>query len=196
MSEQAALPALPVAGAGASVVNRNPFTVSNYRRWWAASVVGGMGVGIQAVTVPLFVRDRVSDDNRGLAIAFALICTTAPGAVLALLGGVIADRVERRRILVRTYTVAALVSLAYVVLSGIGRAGRLAGVHPGSDRRVGGRVHESSAPIDDAPDARAAADPERRDLGNYGVHGVAAGVRADGRRGGRGPVDVDAGVRG
>lgn len=97
--------------------SRNPFVIANYRRWWTASVVAATGVGIQVVTVPLFVTARVSEDRRALAIAAALICQTLPATVLVLFGGVIADRVERRRILVRTYAVAATVSLLYVFLS-------------------------------------------------------------------------------
>lgn len=107
-----------IAGGEAAAGSRNPFAVAQYRMWWLASVVAGAGVGIQAVTVPLFIRDRVDEDARALAIAAALICQTLPGALLALVGGVVADRVERRRVLVRTYLVAAAVSLAYVVLSG------------------------------------------------------------------------------
>ncbi|WP_322796292.1 MFS transporter, partial [Tepidiforma sp.] len=107
-----------VAGDAAAAGSRNPFAVAQYRMWWVASVAAGAGVGIQAVTVPLFIRDRVDEDARALAIAAALICQTLPGALLALVGGVVADRVERRRILVRTYLVAAAVSLVYVVLSG------------------------------------------------------------------------------
>lgn len=66
--------------------------------------------------MPLFVRDRVDLDARALAIAGALIAQTLPAALLALVGGAVADRVERRRILVRTYAVAAAVSLGYVAL--------------------------------------------------------------------------------
>ncbi len=97
---------------------RNPFASPGYRYWWLASIVAGTGVGIQTVTVPLFIRDRVADDHRAIAIAAALICQTLPGAILALIGGVVADRTERRRILVRTYSLAAAVSLVYVGLSG------------------------------------------------------------------------------
>lgn len=106
------------ANAGEGEVSRNPFSVVGFRIWWLASVVAGSGVGIQAVTVPIFIRDRVSEDFRATAIAAALICQTLPGAALALVGGVVADRVERRRILVRTYGIAAAVSLTYVALSG------------------------------------------------------------------------------
>ena len=98
---------------------RNPFAAERFPRWWTASLFAGTGVGIQAVTVPLFLRDRVDADERALVIAAALIAQTLPGALLALLGGVIADRVERRRILVRTYGVAAAVSVAYVLLAAL-----------------------------------------------------------------------------
>lgn len=111
------IPGLP-AELHPATQTRNPFAVAGYRVWWAASIVAGTGVGIQAVTVPLFLRDRVGQDQRASAIAAALICQTVPAAFFALFGGVVADRVERRRILVRTYAVAAAVSLAYVALAG------------------------------------------------------------------------------
>ncbi len=78
---------------------------AGFTRWWLATLIAGAGVGIQAVTVPLFIRDRVPTDARALAIAGALIAQTLPGALLTLVGGAVADRVERRRILVRTYAV-------------------------------------------------------------------------------------------
>jgi len=95
---------------------RNPFAASGFFSWWSASIVAGIGVGIQSVTVPIFVRDRVLEDERALAISAALVVQALPGALLSLVGGAIADRIERRRILVRTYGIAALVSISYVVL--------------------------------------------------------------------------------
>ena len=97
---------------------RNPFLARGYPRWWIASLVAGTGLGIQSVTVPIFIRDRVDLDERGLAIASALVAQTLPAAFLALLGGTIADRVPRHRILLRTYGVATLVSSVYVFLCG------------------------------------------------------------------------------
>lgn len=102
----------------AASYSTNPFAASGFTRWWLGSLVAGTGLGIQAVTIPLFLRDRVEGNTRALAIAGALIAQTLPGAVLALVGGAVADRVERRRILVRTYAIAALVSVFYVLLSG------------------------------------------------------------------------------
>jgi MFS family permease len=99
--------------------SRNPFGSPRFKRWWLASLVAGTGVGIQAVTVPLFIRDRVAEEMRAVAIAAALVSQTLPGALLVLVGGTLADRVERRRILVRTYAIAAFVSSIYVMLSGL-----------------------------------------------------------------------------
>jgi predicted MFS family arabinose efflux permease len=79
-------------------------------------MIAGTGVGIQTVTVPLFIRDRVALDERALAIAAALVATALPGACLALFGGAAADRMEQRHILLRAYAVAAAVSTLYVAL--------------------------------------------------------------------------------
>lgn len=76
-------------------------------------------MGIQAVTVPLFIRDRVEVDERAVAIAAALAVQSLPGALLTLLGGSLADRVERRRILARTYAAVAVVACCYIALSGL-----------------------------------------------------------------------------
>ncbi len=96
--------------------SRNPFTSPRFRRWWMASFVAGTGVGIQAVTVPLYIRDRVDSEERALAISTALIAQTLPAALVVLFGGTAADRIEHRRILVRTYAVGAVVSMLYVWL--------------------------------------------------------------------------------
>jgi MFS family permease len=98
--------------------SRNPFAAPQFARWWLASLVAGSGAGINSVTLPLFLRDRVSSDARALAIAGALVALTLPGVVLSLVGGAVADRIERRRILATTYTLAFGVSLIYVALSG------------------------------------------------------------------------------
>jgi len=111
----AATAAMP--GEEAAAGTRNPFTSPRYRQWLTASIIAAVRVGITNVTVPLFIRDRVCEDLRAIAIAAALISLTLPGALLTLVGGTFADRIERRRILVRTYSVAAMVSVAYVLLS-------------------------------------------------------------------------------
>ncbi|MFN0145611.1 MAG: MFS transporter [Dehalococcoidia bacterium] len=97
---------------------RNPFATPAYRWYFAAVVCGAMGVGIQVVSVPLFIRDRVASGDREFLIALALIAQAVPAAVLMLAGGVAADRFQRGRIMTRVWFSAAFVSLAYVLLTG------------------------------------------------------------------------------
>ena len=104
-------------GAGQAPESRNPFRNRDYRSWLTASVVMALAVGIQIVAVPLFIRDRVEPDERAAAIAGALMIQELPGVLLTVFGGVLADRVEARFILVRATAVAAVVSAVYLVLS-------------------------------------------------------------------------------
>ncbi len=99
--------------------SRNPFAIPDYRAWWAASLFAAMGLGIAVVAVPLFIRDRVAEDDRAIAIAAALIAQTLPGALLALAGGVFADRIDRRHILTVAFGLAGLVGATYVALSAL-----------------------------------------------------------------------------
>jgi MFS family permease len=98
--------------------SRNPFRAPGFARWWLASLFAGTGAGINGVALPLYLRDRVADDARALAIAGALVATTLPGVGLSLVGGAVADRVERRRILATTYSLAVAIALVYVALAG------------------------------------------------------------------------------
>ena len=114
---QASGGAIPGAQAE-STETRNPFATVNYRWWWAATIIGALAVGLQWVTVPIYIVDRVSEDRRVLAVQLALISQLAASAILMLVGGVVADRVERRKILLRCYSVAAVVSFGYLFLTG------------------------------------------------------------------------------
>ena len=109
----------PAGDAGPSVdlTSRNPFDAPSFTRYWVASITAGVGLGIQTVTVPLYLRDRVEPDERAAVIAAALVVQNLPGALLALVGGAVADRVARWRILVRTYLLVGAVSLVYVGLA-------------------------------------------------------------------------------
>lgn len=114
----AAAAELPSEATGAE--SRNPFRTADYRAWWLASVTGALGTGIATVSVPLFVRDRVAEDERAAAIAAALFAQAAPSALLILVGGVVADRKDRRRVLSFAYLLAMAASFSYALLSGNG----------------------------------------------------------------------------
>ena len=75
----------------AAATSRNPFAAKQFATWWAGCLLAGSGAGIQTVTVPLYIRDRVDFDVRGLAIGGALgtaaICTMQE-LLLVIIGGV------------------------------------------------------------------------------------------------------------
>ena len=101
----------------AQAESRNPLGTRDYRAWLTASTVMALAVGIQVVAVPLFIRDRVEPDERAAAIAGALMIQELPGVLLTVFGGVLADRMEARLILVRATAVAAVASGVYLVLA-------------------------------------------------------------------------------
>ena len=101
----------------AAAESRNPFGSANYRAWLTATVAMALGVGLQIVTVPLFIRDRVGEDELAAVIAGALVIQTLPGVLLTLLGGVVADRVEPRLLLFRATALAGTGATVYIVLS-------------------------------------------------------------------------------
>lgn len=100
--------------------SRNPFASARFTHWWLTALLVGTGMGSRLVTVPLFIRDQVEPSSRGMAIASAQIALTLPGVFLSLLGGAVADRVARWRILVATYAVGTCVAAVYLLMSAQG----------------------------------------------------------------------------
>jgi MFS family permease len=76
---------------------RNP----NYRLYWIGQVISMLGTWMQTIGQAWLVL-RLTDSPLALGIVTA--CQTLPVLLLALFGGVIADRVPKRRLLVITQT--------------------------------------------------------------------------------------------
>ncbi|MEV1332958.1 MFS transporter [Micromonospora costi] len=84
---------------------------------WAASTLPALGSGLATVAAPLFVASR-SDDP--LVVAAASAVAWLPWLLFALPGGVLVDRVDRRRLMVVIdwVRVAALAVLATAIMTG------------------------------------------------------------------------------
>jgi dTMP kinase len=69
-----------------------------FRRLWAAQVLSSLGdwVGLFAI---LAIAARVSD-NSAAAVSLVMVARVVPGFFLATIGGVLVDRVDRRKIMV------------------------------------------------------------------------------------------------
>lgn len=91
-----------------------------FARLWAASTLSALGSGLATVAAPLFVASRTDDP---LVVAAASAVAWLPWLLFALPGGVLVDRMDRRRlmIVIDLVRVVALAVLATAIMSG--RAG-------------------------------------------------------------------------
>ncbi|HEV7977399.1 MFS transporter [Amycolatopsis sp.] len=86
-------------------------------RLWAASTTSALGSGLATIAVPLLVASRTNDP---LVVAAAFCVAWLPWLLFALPGGVLVDRVDRRRLMVVIdwVRVVAVGLLAAVILTG------------------------------------------------------------------------------
>lgn len=89
-------------------------SVRNYRLYWTGQIVSLVGTWMQSVSQPWLVL-LLGGSPIQLGIVLAL--QFAPSMVLAPLGGVIADRVDKRRLLIATQSVATAQAVALFALT-------------------------------------------------------------------------------
>ena len=79
-----------------------------FRRLWAGQAISFVGSEIAFVAVPIQLYDLT---HSTLAVGLLALCSLGPLLVVPLVGGAIADAVDRRRLLLRTEVLLAVVSL-------------------------------------------------------------------------------------
>ncbi|HEX2222072.1 MAG TPA: MFS transporter [Candidatus Limnocylindria bacterium] len=90
------------------------FSIPNYRRFWFGQVLSLVGSAMQSVSLPWLVL-LLGGSPLELGIVGAM--QYAPALLLAPIGGVVADRVDKRRLLLATNVVAAAEALALFALT-------------------------------------------------------------------------------
>jgi MFS family permease len=95
------------------------FRYRNFRVFWTGALVSNMGAWVQRVTVP-FVLYQLT--GSAAWVGFAAFMQFAPVVVVGPIGGSVADRFPRRRVLLVTQVVAALLSFALAGLWAVGWA--------------------------------------------------------------------------
>ncbi|MGH9906998.1 MAG: MFS transporter, partial [Pyrinomonadaceae bacterium] len=88
---------------------------SNYRRFWVGAFLSNVGTWMQAVAQGWLVLHLT---NSAFWLGLDGFMATAPGFVLTLAGGVFADLVDRRRLLLYTQVVAGIVAFMLAFLVG------------------------------------------------------------------------------
>lgn len=91
----------------------------NYRLWFSAALVANVGTWMQRVAQDWLVL-TVLTDNSGTAVGIVTALQFLPVLVLSAWAGVLADRVDRRKLLIVTQTALGVLALALgaLVLSG------------------------------------------------------------------------------
>lgn len=90
-----------------------------YRIFWAGSCTSFIGTWIQNVAIGLYIYDHTGSKQALGAVGLA---SGIPTTALLLFGGVLADRVDKRRLLFLTQSLYALNALALAGLAAFGRA--------------------------------------------------------------------------
>jgi MFS family permease len=85
----------------------------NYRLFWIGAFLSNVGTWMQAVAQGWLVLQLT---NSPFWLGLDAFMATAPGFVLTLLGGVFADRIDRRRLLLYTQVMAGLAALGLAAL--------------------------------------------------------------------------------
>lgn len=90
-----------------------------YRRIFLGSIVSNVGTWIETVTIGIYMQTITKNAT---FVAAAMVAGYLPQALMALFAGPLADRLERRKILIFTNTCAALIAcvLTYLVASQLG----------------------------------------------------------------------------
>ena len=85
----------------------------NYRLFWAGAFLSNVGTWMQAVAQGWLVLQLT---NSAFWLGLDGFMATAPGFLLTLVGGVFADLIDRRRLLIYTQVVAGLAALVLATL--------------------------------------------------------------------------------
>jgi len=85
----------------------------NYRLFWTGAFLSNVGTWMQAVAQGWLVLQLT---NSPFWLGLDAFMATAPGFVLTLIGGVFADRIDRRRLLLYTQVMAGLAALVLAAL--------------------------------------------------------------------------------
>src|SRR5690242_3645666 len=106
----------PTSIAKPTTVRRRMFRAlsnRNYRLFWIGAFLSNVGTWMQAVAQGWLVLQLT---NSAFWLGLDAFMATAPGFLLTLVGGVFADRIDRRRLLLYTQVIAGLAALGLAAL--------------------------------------------------------------------------------
>jgi len=112
-SEAAATPA-------AAPTRASPFLAlqhRNFRLLWSGQLVSWSGSTMQTAAILWHVSLLVPPDRRALALGLVGLTRVVPIVVFSMIAGVVADTLDRRRLMIATQSASALIAVALAVLT-------------------------------------------------------------------------------
>jgi MFS family permease len=108
-----------VAGRGPSGLRRGfeALGVRNYRLYWTGQIVSLVGTWMQQVSLPWLV---LALGGTPIQLGFVSVLQFGPAMLLSPFGGVFADRIDKRRVLIVSQTAAAGQALVLFILTATG----------------------------------------------------------------------------
>jgi MFS family permease len=107
-------PTAPVAPtAPAALGSRDVLRIPDFRRLWAAQGISDIGDGLTMLTLMLLVNELTGST---LALAAVAIALAVPPLTIGLVAGTYADRWDRRRIMLVSDSLRAVVVLGFIVI--------------------------------------------------------------------------------
>lgn len=110
-----AITSKPIAGRGSRMFRA--LSHRNFRLFWTGAFLSNVGTWMQAVAQGWLVLQLT---NSAFWLGLDAFMATAPGFLFTLVGGVFADLIDRRRLLIYTQIVAGLAALGLAVLVATG----------------------------------------------------------------------------
>ena len=170
-----------------SQASRAPYlalTHRDYRRLIAAQLLSLTGSQMQVVAINWHVYLLTKSP---LALGFVGLTRVVPIVAFSLWGGVVADRHDRRRIMLMTQAAMTVVALALWGVTATGTRDSVAALHPERPFRLGRRLRRALAAGPDPAPGAAAGSPGRALPGTVGLPGLADRRAGDRRHPHRAP---------
>lgn len=92
------------------------FAVTNYRLWFAGAIVSNVGTWMQRIAQDWLVLTELTDDD-ATAVGITMALQFGPQLALLAVTGLVADRFDRRHVLIVTQVVMAVLGLALAAIT-------------------------------------------------------------------------------
>jgi MFS family permease len=108
----------PAAEPAAAPRPPSPFRTRNFRLYWTGGLVSNIGSWLQNVSSSVYVLDHT---HSTLLVGVLNVAYFSPIFLFSIVGGMISDRFDRRKVIVATQVISGIVAAVITLLAALGR---------------------------------------------------------------------------